>query len=59
MRIKYKGYLQKTIRKTRNTKKQNTFIICKKTLDITFLYTLRQISKSKKNKKNQQKGNKS
>jgi hypothetical protein len=51
-KIKYEGYLQKII-KNKKTRKQNTLIVCKKTLDIILLYILRQILKNKKNKRNQ------
>jgi hypothetical protein len=51
-RIKYKGYLQKIVRKTKKTRRRNALIIYKKTLNITLLYILRRISKNEKNKKN-------
>jgi hypothetical protein len=50
--------LQKIIKRTRKTRKQNILIIYKKTLNITPLYTLKQISKSERNKRNQQERNK-
>jgi hypothetical protein len=51
--------LEKIIGKTRKTRKRNTLIVCKKTLDTIFLYTLRRISKNKRNKRNQQERNRS
>jgi hypothetical protein len=49
IRIKHKKYLQET----RKTSRRNVPIICKKTLNIALLCTLRLISKSIRNKRNQ------
>jgi hypothetical protein len=48
---KTRGVLAKNNKKTRKIRKRNTLIIFKKTPNITLLYTLRQISKSERNKK--------